>query len=773
MKNTQIIDYFVSQGFEPHQAAGIYGNIAQESGFNNRAVNPKSGAFGLAQWLGPRKKELKNFANSRGEDISDEKTQLAFINHELNTTEKKAKNKLLNAKTAGEAATVFSDHYERAGAHEKNNEKRASIAEKVLNFFIPTAGAEEMTDGDYTYFNDENKDSKTVGDYTYFNDAKPDTNAPDYLETAKHKAGVSGRGVIEGVAGLPGDIYNLSQKIPGMVTDALKDRGYTQALPQPPREINTEQFGTKIADSFGLPQATDDDSIIYPASKTIGGFVVPATLAAKAGTGPVKAIGAAMGGNSPITSTVGILAGQTASDTAKKAGRSENEQLAANIIGNMAAGIGMGTVRAVANVASKTGKAAVGAGLEGVAGRTLNRAAGDESAIVQQMLESGKVPTIKRPIKGYKPMTSEVAGNAGVSTILRQSGLDADAATAIQSRTFDNVKTISDYAAKAAGTPERKLLMQTKGWKAVDDIANPMRARNLPVDLTPVIATLDDAIARHSGNKAITKALEKVKKDLPVGNTASFNEIYNFKQGLDEALRANAMTDPKVASLQRAKTALTDTKKAITETMTATEPEFKTYLERQAKNIQKLSQRTAADEAIGKTRLATPMVSNQSGSQEEIYALSNAKLTALVRNKKEMAKLSPAQRRVIETAQKHAALASRKQAGSMVGSQTAQNLSVRDAVANDLQAAGFGEKPTLISKMASPALGVLGKVSSPFLNKFGMDNYKALSQIFARAELEPAYAAELMKKYGLGHMNFNDKPGRAALRGLMTQGENK
>ncbi len=757
--------------------------INQESGGRRNAVSPK-GAKGLAQIL-PSTAKDPGFGIRPLQNDSDEE-QRRFANDYLDAMLKRYGGNLNMALAAYNAGPGNVDKYGDVPPFKETQ----NYVKNIVSSLNPMSTAEasetpSLPHGKLSYseWKAQNKPAVQPGKLSYAEwkaqkQAIPGQEAQaeqpnELVDTLGHKAGVAGRGVIEGIAGLPGDIYNLSQKVPGMVTDALKERGITQAFPHPPREIDTEQFGTKLADLLGLSKSNENDSIIYPASKTVGGFVVPSTLAAKAGTGYVKAIGAAMGGNSPITNTVGILAGQAASDTAKKAGRSKNEQLAANIIANMASGVGMGAANAVINVAGKTGRAAVGSGLEGVAGRTLNRAAGNESAIVQQMLESGKVPTIKRAIKGYRPTTSEVAGNAGISTILRQSGLDADAATAIQSRTFDNVKTISDYAAKAAGTPERKLLMETKGWKAVDDIAKPMRQRNLPVNLIPVRDSLDAAIEKHIGNNAITKALEKVKKDLPAGDTANFNEIYNFKQGLDEALRANTMMNPKLASLQRAKTALTDTKKAITETMTATEPEFKTYLERQAKNISKLNQRTAADEAIGKTRLSTPLVSNQSGSQEEIYGLSSAKLTALARNKEKMAQLSPAQRRIIETAQKHAALASRKQSGSMVGSSTAQNLSVRDAVAYDLQAAGFGEKPTIISKMATPVLGVLGKAASRVLNKFGMDNYKALSQIFARAELDPAYAAELMKKYGLGHMNFNDAPGRAALRGLMAQEKNQ
>lgn len=67
-------------------------------------VNPQSGAMGIAQWLGSRKKgvELGNFEN-----------QLAHAARELNTSEKRAGDVLRNAKTAEEAARGASI-YERA-----------------------------------------------------------------------------------------------------------------------------------------------------------------------------------------------------------------------------------------------------------------------------------------------------------------------------------------------------------------------------------------------------------------------------------------------------------------------------------------------------------------------------------------------------------------------------------------------------------------------------------------------------------------------------------
>lgn len=56
--NSRLVDYLVSQGFSGEQAAGIRAGIYAESGGNPNAVNPTSGAYGIGQWLGGRKKEL-------------------------------------------------------------------------------------------------------------------------------------------------------------------------------------------------------------------------------------------------------------------------------------------------------------------------------------------------------------------------------------------------------------------------------------------------------------------------------------------------------------------------------------------------------------------------------------------------------------------------------------------------------------------------------------------------------------------------------------------
>jgi hypothetical protein len=80
----KIWNYLIQElGLNDIQAAGIMGNVEQESGFSPTALNPSSGAYGIAQWLGGRKTALISFAASKGKPKSDLGVQLDFLKQEL------------------------------------------------------------------------------------------------------------------------------------------------------------------------------------------------------------------------------------------------------------------------------------------------------------------------------------------------------------------------------------------------------------------------------------------------------------------------------------------------------------------------------------------------------------------------------------------------------------------------------------------------------------------------------------------------------------------
>lgn len=130
------MDYFIQQGWSKEQAAGIVGNLQQESGrdLDHKAKNA-TGHYGLAQWDTARRKEFERVMGKSIYDSSFEE-QLAFIQYELTSgKEKRAGEKLRSARTAAEAATIFERTYERANGHAL--EKRVANAERLTRGETP------------------------------------------------------------------------------------------------------------------------------------------------------------------------------------------------------------------------------------------------------------------------------------------------------------------------------------------------------------------------------------------------------------------------------------------------------------------------------------------------------------------------------------------------------------------------------------------------------------------------------------------------------------
>lgn len=112
------------------QAAGMVGNLIQESGLNTGIRGDGGRAIGIAQWHPDRQAGLKELAKSKGTKITDFNTQLEYVWHELNNTEKKAFNALLNSKTIDQATEAFMK-FERPG--DPQFEKRLSYAKSLLS----------------------------------------------------------------------------------------------------------------------------------------------------------------------------------------------------------------------------------------------------------------------------------------------------------------------------------------------------------------------------------------------------------------------------------------------------------------------------------------------------------------------------------------------------------------------------------------------------------------------------------------------------------------
>lgn len=137
---------FVAAGVPDHVAAGLVGNLMQESGpdINPAAVGDNGNAFGSGQWNGPRMRAYMDYASSRGVEPTDFDTQLDFLLHEGQTSEKGAWSRIMAAKTAEEAAVTASNSFWRPGT--PHNERRAGYATAVYSNRAKTAPpAQEQT----------------------------------------------------------------------------------------------------------------------------------------------------------------------------------------------------------------------------------------------------------------------------------------------------------------------------------------------------------------------------------------------------------------------------------------------------------------------------------------------------------------------------------------------------------------------------------------------------------------------------------------------------
>ena len=131
----EAIDFLIKQGFTANQAYGIVGNLMQESSMLPSADNGSH--HGLAQWdkdPGGRWEQLVAFANANGSDPESRATQMAFLVHELQTTEHDNWLKVLQHATNGtpeEYAHYFDMFVERSGGAETAN--RQAYARQLAN----------------------------------------------------------------------------------------------------------------------------------------------------------------------------------------------------------------------------------------------------------------------------------------------------------------------------------------------------------------------------------------------------------------------------------------------------------------------------------------------------------------------------------------------------------------------------------------------------------------------------------------------------------------
>jgi len=139
-------DYFLGKGLANFQAAGIVGNLDQESGVDPTAVQSGGPGRGIAQWsVGGRWDTDANdnatwYATQQGQSVDSLQLQLDFIWYELTTFPGYGLAALQASTDVTSATIAFQNDFEGCGTCDQST--RISYAENVLSVY-----GNDMVDG--------------------------------------------------------------------------------------------------------------------------------------------------------------------------------------------------------------------------------------------------------------------------------------------------------------------------------------------------------------------------------------------------------------------------------------------------------------------------------------------------------------------------------------------------------------------------------------------------------------------------------------------------
>lgn len=134
---TDVYNRYRQDGLTDAEAAGMTGNIAQESDFNTGAVSSDgSGTRALIQWDGDRYARFEKWCDDNGRDPSDWRAQVDYSVEEMKTTEPDALRRMRergDELTPEEAARIIREDYERPDPAQANDAHRMDVARRVYD----------------------------------------------------------------------------------------------------------------------------------------------------------------------------------------------------------------------------------------------------------------------------------------------------------------------------------------------------------------------------------------------------------------------------------------------------------------------------------------------------------------------------------------------------------------------------------------------------------------------------------------------------------------
>ena len=268
-----IYNRYRQNGLSDVEAAGMTGNIGAESSFNTTITSGDGyGSRGLVQFTGDRlngENGLLKFAESRGMDPWDWRTQVDFSVWELHNTESAAL-EAMRARpdaTPAEMARIIRETYERPDPAVARDEVRAEIAENTFkgNYGKYENGPRDVSYKDNTLdpnrrsyeepFKDEFVEHETV------KGEEPQTDLNSFVENAENKAvknedlGINYQG--EGETARTGEINKLQpeNRINTEFVEGEKPRIQENAIEN---DVNSKFRYEEDAPNVSLKNAIDD-----------------------------------------------------------------------------------------------------------------------------------------------------------------------------------------------------------------------------------------------------------------------------------------------------------------------------------------------------------------------------------------------------------------------------------------------------------------------------------------------------------------------------------
>ncbi len=145
---TMTWDYLINEGCSPAAAAGIMGNIAQESSFDPRCGSSHKGLFQISRY---HLKKLKRYAKKNGKKWYDAQTQLEYgtkyLSKEIKIYTKSNWTKFKLIKSPAKAARIWERGVERAGMPMMSNRIKYAkkYYKKYKNRVVPQDSGEQVS----------------------------------------------------------------------------------------------------------------------------------------------------------------------------------------------------------------------------------------------------------------------------------------------------------------------------------------------------------------------------------------------------------------------------------------------------------------------------------------------------------------------------------------------------------------------------------------------------------------------------------------------------